>query len=82
MLSAWAAAEAGRFRSILLLRRHEKHRVFQIARMASVLNRKFECRSRTGSAKRLRPGRIKKVYDKIRSAPPALEARFSLVTFF
>jgi hypothetical protein len=35
MSSAWAAAEAGRFRSILLLRRHEKHPVFQTTRMAS-----------------------------------------------
>jgi hypothetical protein len=34
MLSAWAAAEAGRYRSLLLLRRHEKHRVFQTFRMA------------------------------------------------
>jgi hypothetical protein len=35
MLSAWAAAEAGRYRSLLLLRRHEKHRVFQTFTMAS-----------------------------------------------
>jgi hypothetical protein len=35
MSSTWVAAEAGRFRSILLLRRHEKHRVFQTTTMAS-----------------------------------------------
>jgi hypothetical protein len=42
MLSAWAAAEAGRYRSILLLRRHEKHRVFQITRWALIRPHKIQ----------------------------------------
>jgi len=42
MLSAWDAAEAGRYRSILLLRRHEKHRVFQITRWALIRPHKIQ----------------------------------------